>query len=59
MGLPLAQVLDDYVQGERIVCSWHGAVFAVEDGRCLGGPCGGARLSPWPVGVRDGTIVTV
>ena len=59
MGLPLAQVLDDYVQGESIVCSWHGAVFAVEDGRCLGGPCAGGRLSPWPVALEDGTIVTV
>lgn len=59
MGLPLAQVLDDYVQGESIVCSWHGAVFAVEDGRCLGGPCAGGRLSSWPVGIRDGIIMTV
>ena len=58
MGLPLAQVLDDYVHEERILCSWHGAVFAVEDGRCVGGPCVGGRLTPWPVIVRDGTIVT-
>jgi nitrite reductase/ring-hydroxylating ferredoxin subunit len=59
MGLPLAQTLDDYVHEGRILCSWHGAVFAIEDGRCLGGPCPGARLSPWPVAVRDGFIVTV
>lgn len=59
MGVPLAQVLDDYVHDGRIVCSWHGAIFAVADGRCLGGPCAGARLTAWPVAVRDGTIVTV
>jgi nitrite reductase/ring-hydroxylating ferredoxin subunit len=59
MGLPLAQTLDDYVHEGRILCSWHGAVFAIEDGRCLGGPCPGASLTPWPVSVRDGVIVTV
>lgn len=60
MGLPLAQVLDDYLtpDGERITCSWHGALFEVEDGRCVGGPCGGAALTPWPVRVDDGRIVT-
>lgn len=58
MGMPLAQTLDDYVHEGRILCSWHGAVFAIEDGRCLGGPCHGAKLTPWPVAVRDGTIVT-
>lgn len=59
MGLPLAQTLDDYVHEGRILCSWHGAVFAIDDGRCLGGPCPGARLSPWSVAVRHGLIVTV
>jgi nitrite reductase/ring-hydroxylating ferredoxin subunit len=59
MGLPLAQKLDDYVQDENIVCSWHGAIFAVDNGRCLGGPCPGASLTPWPVSVRDGMIVTL
>jgi nitrite reductase/ring-hydroxylating ferredoxin subunit len=58
MGLPLAQTLDDYVHEGRILCSWHGAVFAIEDGACVGGPCMGGRLTPWPVAVRKGTIVT-
>jgi nitrite reductase/ring-hydroxylating ferredoxin subunit len=60
MGVPLAQQLDGYLSpaGDRIVCSWHGAVFRIEDGECLGGPCPGTRLTPWPVAVRDGKIVT-
>ncbi len=60
MGLPLAQVLDGYLtpDGERIACSWHGAIFAVEDGACLGGPCMGQPLTPWPVTVCDGAVVT-
>jgi nitrite reductase/ring-hydroxylating ferredoxin subunit len=59
-GLPLAQQLDQYLtpDGGLIACSWHGAVFAVETGTCVGGPCVGARLTPWPVEVREGRVVT-
>jgi nitrite reductase/ring-hydroxylating ferredoxin subunit len=57
-GLPLAQVLDDYVAAGHVRCSWHGALFRVEDGTCVAGPCVGASLAVWPVTVRDGTIVT-
>jgi nitrite reductase/ring-hydroxylating ferredoxin subunit len=60
MGLPLAQQLDAYLtpDGGLIACSWHGAVFEVEGGRCVGGPCAGTALAPWPVAVREGMIVT-
>ena len=60
MGLPLAQVLDDYLTPKRdfIACSWHSALFAIEDGDCVGGPCSGQKLTPWPVTVQDGVIVT-
>jgi nitrite reductase/ring-hydroxylating ferredoxin subunit len=59
-GLPLAQVLDRYLteDGSLIACSWHGALFQPETGICVGGPCVGARLSPWPVRVEDGRIIT-
>jgi nitrite reductase/ring-hydroxylating ferredoxin subunit len=59
-GLPLAQQLDQYLtpDGELIACSWHGAMFTVEAGTCVGGPCVGAKLSPWPVEVREGRVVT-
>ena len=61
MGLPLAQRLDDYLTpaAALIACSWHGALFAVETGACVGGPCAGQRLTPWPVAVIDGMLVTV
>ena len=59
MGLPLARKLDDYLAGGMIACSWHGAMFAVEDGACVGGPCAGASLTRWPVIVAAGEIVTV
>ncbi len=59
-GLPLAQTLDRYLtaDGALIVCGWHGALFEIANGRCVGGPCVGARLTHWPVGVTDGAIVT-
>jgi nitrite reductase/ring-hydroxylating ferredoxin subunit len=60
MGLPLAQRLDDYLtpDGTLIACDWHGALFAIDGGQCVGGPCLGQRLTEWPVAVRDGEIVT-
>ena len=60
MGLPLAQQLDRYLtpDGSLIACSWHGALFRVEDGACLGGPCVGAALTPWRVRLQAGEVVT-
>lgn len=57
-GLPLAQQLDDYVEAGHIRCTWHGALFRVDDGACVAGPCVGQRLVAWPVAVSDGMIVT-
>lgn len=59
-GLPLAQKLDQYLTPDKqlIVCSWHGALFQPGDGRCVGGPCAGARLTPWPVKVEGGFVIT-
>jgi nitrite reductase/ring-hydroxylating ferredoxin subunit len=59
-GFPLAQALDQYLtrDGALILCSWHGALFRPEDGACVGGPCAGAALTPWPVVVRDGMVRT-
>ena len=59
-GVPLAQTLDDYLSpdGSLIACSWHGALFRIDDGLCVGGPCMGQRLTPWPVRNDNGTIVT-
>jgi len=58
--LPLAQQLDDYLtpQADMISCSWHGALFRIADGLCVGGPCAGKNLTPWPVTVRDDGLFT-
>ena len=60
MGLPLAQKLDDYLSadGTLIQCDWHGALFDIASGRCVGGPCMGCELTAWPVTVNEGLLVT-
>jgi nitrite reductase/ring-hydroxylating ferredoxin subunit len=52
----------DYAPGKflidngTLICAAHGAVFAIESGRCLGGPCRGAGLRSVPVEVVDGQV---
>jgi nitrite reductase/ring-hydroxylating ferredoxin subunit len=60
LGAPLAHQLDDYLtpDGCFIACGWDGAIFSLADGLCLGGPCQGQSLMPWPVTVTDGAILT-
>ena len=60
MGLPLAKQLDAYLtdDGALIACSWHGALFQPDDGLCVGGPCQGQKLRPWPVAVSGSLVKT-
>jgi nitrite reductase/ring-hydroxylating ferredoxin subunit len=57
--LPLAAFGDRYLtrEGDFILCANHGALFRIEDGLCIGGPCAGARLTPWAVRVEDGAVL--
>lgn len=59
-GFPLAIELDRYLtsDGALILCGWHGAVFEPLSGECVGGPCAGGRLTPWPVQASGGIIRT-
>lgn len=61
IGARLARQPHDYLtpDGTLIACDWHGALFRIGDGKCVGGPCGGRSLDAWPVAVADGEIVTV
>jgi nitrite reductase/ring-hydroxylating ferredoxin subunit len=40
-----------------LVCSTHGATYDPATGRCVGGPCRGARLRALPVEERDGVVL--
>ncbi len=42
--------------GRDLICSTHGAVYAAESGRCLGGPCGGAPLVRLRIEERAGQV---
>lgn len=40
----------------HLVCAAHGAVFTLDTGLCVGGPCRGQTLYPFPVRVVDGMV---
>ena len=42
--------------GRDLICSTHGAVYAADSGRCLGGPCNGAPLVSLRLEERDGHV---
>lgn len=48
----------EFLDAERrwIVCAVHGATYEPSDGRCVGGPCGRARLQSIRVDERDGEV---
>jgi len=43
--------------GEMIMCRSHGARFRIEDGLCVLGPCPGAALRAFDVGIAEGYVV--
>ena len=42
--------------GEYLICSTHGALYAPESGACRGGPCRGAGLTGLNVFEADGKV---
>src|SRR5271166_5731490 len=42
--------------GTQLMCGKHGALFDVETGLCVDGPCRGERLEPVRLAVLDGDI---
>jgi len=45
------QFFDD--SGLYLICATHGAIYAPESGRCVGGPCRGAKLRAVQVQERE------
>ncbi len=58
-GVTLDWLPDQFLdaEGELIVCATHGALFRIEDGYCVGGPCAGDSLRPVPLRVEDGEVL--
>lgn len=59
LGISLDIAPDRFLDARRehILCSTHGALFRIEDGFCLKGPCAGEHLTPVPARVVDGTVL--
>jgi len=60
-GAPLDWKPDAFLSFERdsILCSMHGALFNIDDGACITGPCPGQSLEKVDVSVTDGRIFIV
>jgi len=58
-GHPLNWLPDRFLteDGTEIICSSHGAIYAIDTGWCVAGPCKGKRLKPVAVEIRDGMVV--
>jgi len=58
-GTNLDWLPDRFMDPEReyIQCATHDALFRVEDGLCVAGPCVGKRLTPVAVAVENGAVV--
>ena len=42
--------------GEHILCATHGALFHIEDGQCIAGPCVGRGLKAIDVAVQSDKV---
>jgi len=59
LGTPLNWDEDQFLDpdGALIQCATHGALFRIEDGFCLAGPCMGAHLLAVPFVVVNGVVM--
>ena len=59
VGHPLNWKPDGFLtkDGSRIMCSSHGAIYEIESGECVAGPCPGKKLRKIEMEVRGGVIV--
>ena len=58
LGLPLDIVPGRFLEatGRHILCTNHGALFRIDDGFCVKGPCVGAALAAVAAEVTDGVV---
>jgi len=58
LGIPLEWLADKFLDAdsELIQCSTHGALFTIDDGVCVSGPCSGQSLSMIDVDIRNDEV---
>jgi nitrite reductase/ring-hydroxylating ferredoxin subunit len=58
-GTPLDWMPDRFLDaaGEHLICATHGALFRIEDGVCIAGPCAGDGLEALAIEIEGGEIL--
>lgn len=58
IGAPLEMPPGKFLNPEKthIQCATHGALFRIDDGTCVSGPCVDDALKPVTTAVRDGVV---
>jgi nitrite reductase/ring-hydroxylating ferredoxin subunit len=58
-GGPLDWVPDEFLSigNDRIQCATHDALFRIEDGLCIKGPCAGQFLVPVGIEIKAGRVL--
>ncbi len=62
LGTPLNWDGDTFISADSglIICATHGALFEIEDGACVSGPCAGQALKAAPVALDvQGRVVLI
>lgn len=58
LGTPLNWTPNHFLdtEAEHIVCATHGALFRIDDGHCVSGPCVGDALEALDVRIENGEV---
>jgi nitrite reductase/ring-hydroxylating ferredoxin subunit len=58
LGIQLEMVPDQFLESTHslIQCSMHGALFQIEDGLCISGPCFDQKLTPVDIQEENGEV---
>lgn len=58
-GSPLDMPPDQFLSsdGRHFLCHTHGALFRIEDGMCVSGPCHGRSLTPVVIRIENGELL--
>lgn len=59
IGTPLDWTPDRFLSRDRrhLICATHGALFTIDTGECISGPCRGDYLQPVETMIRDGIVL--
>ncbi len=59
LGVELNWMPDQFLDRDKalIQCFTHGALFLIEDGECVAGPCMGQRLEAIAFDIIDGNLI--